>query len=91
MDIAGGVRAYERANGRVATVAVDGMTFLAPVVVGDLVSFYAEITKVGRTSLRVQVESWARRGRTGEHVKVTEGCFTYVAIDEQRRPRPVDP
>ena len=91
MDIAGGVRAYERAGGRVATVAIDGMTFHEPVLVGDIVSFYADITRVGRSSVTVQIESWARRGRTGDDVKVTEGRFTYVAIDDERSPRPVDP
>ena len=89
MDIAAGTVAYDRARGRVATVAVDAMTFHAPVLVGDLVSCYAEVTRVGRTSLTLQVEAWAKRGRTGEEVKVTEGRFTMVAVDEQRKPRPV--
>lgn len=89
MDIAGGTRAYERANGRVATVAIDGMTFHAPVFVGDVVSFYADVVASGRTSLTIEIESWAQRGRTGEKVKVTEGRFVYVAIDDQRRPRPL--
>ena len=91
MDIAAGTVAYARAKGRVATVALDAMTFHAPVFVGDLVSCYAEISKVGRTSLTVQVEAWAKRGRTGEEVRVTEGRFTMVAVDEHRRPRPVPP
>jgi acyl-CoA thioesterase YciA len=90
MDIAAGTVAYERARGRVATVAVDAMTFHKPVFVGDLVSCYAEIVRVGRTSITMQVEVGARRGRTGEEVKVTEGRFTCVAIDDQTRaPRPV--
>lgn len=89
MDLAAGTAATERARGRVATVALDGMAFHAPVLVGDLVSCYAEIVRVGRTSVTVQVEAWARRGRTGEEAKVTEGRFTLVAIDDERRPRPV--
>ena len=91
MDIAAGTVAYARANGRVATVALDAMAFHAPVFVGDLVSCYAEISKVGTTSITVQVEAWAKRGRTGEEVRVTEGRFTMVAVDEKRRPRPVPP
>ena len=89
MDIAGGIVAYDRAGGRVATIAIEGMKFHRPVLVGDLVSCYAEVVRVGNTSLTVMVESWAKRGRTGEEVQVTEGHFTYVAIDDERRPRPV--
>jgi acyl-CoA thioesterase YciA len=89
MDIAGGIVAAERAQGRVATIGVEAMTFHKPVLVGDVVSCYCAIARVGRTSLSVQVEIWVRRGRTGEEVKVTEGRFTYVAIDEARKPRPV--
>jgi acyl-CoA thioesterase YciA len=70
-------------------VAVDAMTFHKPVFVGDIVTCYADVTKVGRTSLTVQVEAWARRARTHEEVRVTEGRFTLVAIDEDRRPRAV--
>ena len=91
MDVGGAVPAVERAHGRVATIAVDGMVFHEPVYVGDLVSVYAEVVRVGRTSLTVQVEAWARRQRTGQEVKVTAGRFTYVAIDEDRRPRAVPP
>ena len=89
MDIAAGTVAYIRAQGRVATMAVDAMTFHKPVFVGDLVSCYAEVTKVGRTSITVQVEAWARRARTHQEVRVTEGRFTCVAIDEDGRPRAV--
>jgi acyl-CoA thioesterase YciA len=89
MDIAAGIVAYQRSKGRVATVAVDAMTFHQPVFVGDLVSCYAQVLRVGRTSIAMQVEVWARRARTGEEVKVTEGRFTCVAIDEARRPRAV--
>jgi acyl-CoA thioesterase YciA len=91
MDLAGATEAFRLACGRCATVAVDGMAFLSPVSVGDEVSLYARVTRVGRTSIAVTVEAWRRR-RDGEAVtKVTEGTFTYVAIDQDRRPRPVNP
>ncbi len=89
MDVAAGTVAWQRAQGRVATVALDAMAFHAPVFVGDVVSCYAQVVRVGRTSIAVQVEAWARRARTRDEVKVTEGRFTCVAIDEQRRPREV--
>jgi acyl-CoA thioesterase YciA len=89
MDIAGGSVAVARAGGRAATIAVDAMTFLRPVQVGDVVSVYAEVRGVGRTSIKVHVEAWARRARGDIEEMVTEGTFTYVAIDENRRPRPV--
>jgi acyl-CoA thioesterase YciA len=91
MDLAGGSIAVQRARGRVATVAVTGMAFHLPVFIGDEVSCYGKVIKVGRTSITVHVESWARRHRTSERVKVTEGTFTYVAIGEDRKPRPVPP
>lgn len=91
MDLAGGVIAHRYAQGRCATVAVAGMTFHLPVFVGDEVSCYAEIVKTGRTSITVKIESWARRGMTGEHVKVTEGTFTYVALGPDRKPRALPP
>lgn len=89
MDIAGSVAAVRRAKGRVATVAVAGMSFHKPVLVGDLVSCYAAIAKVGRTSMTITVETWIDR-RSGESYQVTEGTFVYVALDDQGRPRPVD-
>lgn len=89
MDLAGGTAAVRRAQGRVATVAITGMSFHLPVFIGDEVSCYAEIVKVGRTSIAVRVESWVRRGVSNERIKVTEGLFTYVAIGPDRRPRPV--
>ncbi|MFY7778277.1 MAG: acyl-CoA thioesterase [Elstera sp.] len=89
MDIAGATVAVERSAGRVVTIAVEGMSFLKPVHVGDLVSFYAVIEKTGRTSIRVRIDAWAKRGRTGSEERVTEGVFTYVAIDEDRRARPL--
>ncbi len=89
MDIAGGIAAHDLSRGRVATVAVEAMEFHLPVYVGDLVSCYAEVTRVGRTSITVHVETEARRRDTGETIKVTEGIFVYVALDENGRPRPV--
>ena len=91
MDIAGGITAGQRARGRVATVAVDAMTFHRPVYVGDVLCIYAAIEAVGRTSLTLDLAAWALRGRQGERVKVTEGRFTFVAIDENGRPRQVPP
>jgi acyl-CoA thioesterase YciA len=89
MDLGGATVATRRAKGRIVTVAIATMTFRQPVFVGDEVSCYAKIVKTGRTSIEVDVESWARRGIGGEHVKVTEGVFTYVAVDDNRRPRPL--
>ncbi len=100
MDIAGGITAFDRARGRVATVAVDAMTFHRPVYVGDVLCVYAEVTRIGRTSIAVQLEAWASRARresqelqrrADRREKVTEGLFTFVAIDDQGRPRPVPP
>ena len=91
MDIAGAIPASERAGARVATVAIDAMVFHAPIFVGDLVSLYAEVTKVGRTSLTVKIETIAARRGTGELVRVTEGIFVYVALDKAGKPRPVPP
>jgi len=89
MDIAGAIVAHQRARGRVATIAVDGMEFHEPVFVGDLVSCYAVITGTGRSSITVDIETTVQRGRTGDIVKVTEGTFTYVALDDNRCPRPL--
>ena len=91
VDIAGSIPAWERAQGSVVTVAVNSFVFKEPVFVGDLVSFYARVVKVGRTSITVDVEVFAQRKRTGgsEAVKVTEAQLTYVAIDERRQPRAV--
>lgn len=89
MDLCGATPAFERAQGRCATIAVDGMVFLQPVSVGDEVSIYARVIHTGRTSVRVRVEAWKRaRGQhLAESVRVTEGVFTYVAIGEDRKPR----
>lgn len=90
MDIAGGIVAVRRAKGRVVTVAITAITFDRPVLVGDEVSCYAEIVKIGRSSMTVQIQAVARRGRTGETVEVTKGSFTYVAVDSEGKSRPVD-
>lgn len=92
VDIAGSIPALRRAKGRVATVAVNAFTFRQPLFVGDLVSFYAGIVKVGRTSITVDVEVYAQRGMAEPVcVKVTEATLTYVAVGEDRRPREVPP
>jgi acyl-CoA thioesterase YciA len=91
MDLAGGTVATRRAKGRTVTVAITAMTFHRPVFIGDEVTCYAEIVKVGRTSITVKVESWARRGTGEEEIAVTEGIFTYVAVGDDRRPCAVPP
>lgn len=90
MDIAGGVVAHQRAKGRVATVAIDSMVFHQPVKVGDVVCCYADIRKVGRSSMTIHIQTWIIRGAGGPRVKVTEGVFTYVAIGPAGKSRPVD-
>lgn len=90
MDLAGAVIAIERCDGPVVTVAVDAMSFHEPVFIGDQVSCYAQIKKTGRSSMTVHIESWAKRRKGGEELKVTEGCYTYVAIDQNRKPRAID-
>lgn len=91
MDLAGGHTASQRAQGRVATVAIESMGFHKPVHVGDLVSCYAAVQRVGRTSITVLIEAWRRPHHGGPQTKVTQGAFTYVAIDAERRPRTVPP
>ncbi|MGH8710951.1 MAG: acyl-CoA thioesterase [Burkholderiales bacterium] len=92
VDIAGSIPAIRRARGRVVTVAVNSFSFKQPVFVGDLVSLYADIDRVGRTSITVDVEVFAQRNRLkDECVKVTEATLTYVAVDENRKPRVVPP
>ncbi len=89
MDMAAGSAATRRARGRCATIAIDAMEFLKPVFVGDEVSLYATLERVGRTSMRIKVEAW-RRNRSEEQTElVTSGTFTFVAIDDTRRPRPI--
>ena len=91
MDLAGATPAFELAQGRCATIAVDGMVFHQPVSVGDEVSIYARVVKTGRTSIRVHVEAWKRPRNQAQatSMRVTEGVFTYVAIDQDRKPRPL--
>jgi acyl-CoA thioesterase YciA len=89
VDVAGSIPAWARAQGPVVTIAVNSFLFKEPVFVGDLVSFYARVLKVGRTSITVDVEVFAQRSRSGKRdaVKVTEAQLTYVAVDERRQPR----
>jgi acyl-CoA thioesterase YciA len=91
VDIAGSIPAWRLARGRIATVAVNSFVFKQPVLVGDLVSFYADVVRVGNTSITVEVEVYAQRRSQNEAVKVTEAALTYVAVDEKGRPRPVNP
>jgi acyl-CoA thioesterase YciA len=89
MDIAAGIVASREADGAVATVAVDAMKFLAPILLHDLISVYAHVERIGRTSIAIRIEVLAIRDRGAREVKVTEGLFTFVALDEEHRPRPV--
>ncbi len=89
MDIAAGIIAAREADGPVATVAIEAMTFIAPVLLHDLISVYAEVERIGRTSIGIRIEVIALRDRGKQEVKVTEGKFTFVALDENHRPRPV--
>jgi len=89
MDQAGGIAAVEAANGRVVTVAIEAMHFIRPVKVGDVLCVYTSIGHIGRTSMKVNIEAWARRFRSHHREKVTDATFTFVAIDDEGRPRPV--
>ncbi len=89
MDLGSGIVALKTAKTRVVTVAMDGMSFLQPVRVGDRVACYASVEEVGRTSMRIPVEVWVERYMTGEQVRVTEAVFTYVALGVDGRPVPV--
>ena len=91
MDLAGTMVATRRAKGRTVTVAITAMTFHRPVFIGDEVTCYARIVKVGNTSITVKIESWARRGIGDEQIEATEGIFTYVAVGDDRKARPVPP
>ena len=91
MDLAGGTHAIHRAQGRVATVAVEGMTFHKPVYVGDEVTCHTRITRAGNTSVSVLVEVWVERCRGSRVEKVTEGTYTFVALDEHGHKRPIPP
>jgi acyl-CoA thioesterase YciA len=91
MDIAAGIVASRRANGSVATVAIDKMEFIEPIHLRDVISVYAEIERVGRTSMAIRIEVVATRDRGQTEKKVTEAIFTFVALDDEHRPRAVDP
>ena len=90
MDSAAGLIAARRSKGRAVTVAMDGVVFHEPVSVGDEVSVYGEILKVGRSSMTIAVEAWRRHRHEEVEVKVTEATFTFVAVDQNNRPRPVE-
>jgi acyl-CoA thioesterase YciA len=90
MDMGAGLVAARKAGGRVVTVAMDGMQFLLPVKVGDEVSVFGTLERVGRTSIKVAIEAWRRSRYSEERFKVTEARFTFVALDEDGRPRPVE-
>ncbi len=87
MDQAGGIAGVERTGGRVVTVAVEAMNFLRPVKVGDVLCVYTEVASIGRTSMRIHIEAWARRFMTKVREKVTDATFTFVAIDDDGKPR----
>src|SRR5712671_5708879 len=89
MDLGSGILAAKTAQARVVTVAMDGMSFLEPVRVGDTVACYARVEKIGRTSMTIPVEAWVSRYRTGETLRVTRAVFTYVAIGADGQPVPV--
>jgi acyl-CoA thioesterase YciA len=89
MDQAGGIAGVERARGRVVTVAMDAMQFIRPVWVGDVLEVYTEVEHIGRTSMKIHVEAWARRFQTHTQEKVTQATFTFVAIDDVGKPRPI--
>ncbi len=89
MDLGAAIVAKNLSRSRVTTVAVDGMVFHNPVFVGDIVNCHAQLLKVGRTSMKIDVEAWVQRGKDGTLLRVTEGVFTYVAIDDAGRPQPV--
>lgn len=89
MDIAGGIVSKRITNGRTVTVAVDAMTFHLPVLVGDVLCCYCDVIKTGKTSITVRIEAWVNREYHGTSIKVTEGTYTYVAVDETRRPIPI--
>ena len=89
MDLAGAIAAVEVAKGRVATVAVEAMSFIAPVKVGDILCVYSRVERIGTTSVTIGLEAWARRNRIDDRVKVTEARFIYVALDDAGHKRPI--
>jgi acyl-CoA thioesterase YciA len=91
MDIAGGITARRVANGACATVAINAMEFIEPILIGDIISVYGEVVRRGRTSVGIKLEVIATRGAEMQELRVTEGLFTFVALDENHRPRPLPP
>jgi acyl-CoA thioesterase YciA len=89
MDQAGGIAGVERAQGRVVTIAIEAMTFVRPVRVGDVLCVYTAVDHIGRTSMKIHVEAWAKRFRTNIREKVTTGIFTMVAVDDEGRPKAI--
>ena len=89
MDIAGGIVAAREAEGAVATVAIEAMEFIAPILLRDIISVYAHLERRGRTSMAIRIEVIASRDRGETEVKVTEAVYTFVALDENHRPRPL--
>ena len=89
MDIACGITARDTSQGRAVTVAIDAMTFIRPVKVGDVLCVYTALGRIGRTSMAIHVEAWVQRFLTRAEEKVTDAIFTFVAIDDSGRPRPV--
>lgn len=89
MDLAGGIAAYAYTQGRIVTVGIEAMSFHQPVFIGDEVSFYTEVERIGNTSITIRIEAWAKRKGSGEIFHVTEGLYTFVAIDEQRKPKAI--
>jgi acyl-CoA thioesterase YciA len=87
MDQAGGIAGVERAKGRVVTVKVDTMNFIRPMKVGDVLCVYSSIGEIGRTSMKIHIEAWAQRFRTNVMEKVTDATFTFVAVDDDGKPR----
>ena len=91
MDQAGGIAGVDRSQGRVVTVAVDAMTFIKAMRVGDVLEVYTEVESVGRTSMKIHIEAWAQRFRTHFKEKVTDATFTFVAVGDDGRPRVIPP
>lgn len=90
MDIAGGILAGHIAQGPVATVAIEGMKFISPILLRDIVSLYTSVERRGRTSVAIRIDVVATRGQSGHEVDLTSGIFTFVALDDNHRPRPID-
>lgn len=90
MDLAASCEARRRSQSRVVTVAINSLTFIKPVNIGDIVCCYADIIKVGRTSMQINIEVWTLQIKHNERIKAAEGIFTFVVVDEDRKPHPVD-